>query len=377
MSKETLTWLNENVMYGCAAHRQTWGAGTSFGGGNKPWFADDQYKHLYAEGIPMADVIDTLFWWKPIEADISITVGCDIDDPDLSGMTEDGDAFKHLVDPDRKAIVRGDTLDILGVFGRDSYKVHDYEQWLLANVANLLDTSHTELLISSAGLLRKGGQAWVSIELPDDIEVAGAGHIRPCIIAATSLDGTLATTYATRIMRPECDNSLQLSLGAEGNTLKIKHSSKSMGRIMDARSALSIVYQMGETATAWYDALADVDVSDAMFRQIVAQLAPTPDPVVAKGKVTNQRAITNSLDKQATMEQLWLSDPRAAPWNGTLAGAFHAVSTFQQHEVSRDDVQIRRQMVGTLSGGFDKQEDVFWQVVAGLDIPIPQLVVAS
>jgi len=367
MSKETIQWLNENVMYGFAAHRSNWDASMSFGQGGKPWFADENYQYLYQDGIPVQDVIDNLFWWTPVEAEPLIRVVCDIDD--AHSFLDDGTPYRYVADPKRKAILRPDTLEVFGYFGKDSYTVHGYEQWLITNVANLIDDG--EVGISSAGLLRGGGQAWVSIELPDDIEVAGAGHIRPCIIAATSCDGTLATTYATRIMRPECDNSLRISLNASGNTMRVKHSARSMNRISDARQALGLIYQMGDVAQQWFDELANVDVSDRQFDQIIRGLAPIPDPDVVDGKVKNQRAITIATGKQSALLDMWNHDPRSAPWNGTLAGAFHAVSTWQQHDIPQDDVLVRRQMIGSLSGGFDKAEQEFWTIVSGMGLHIP------
>lgn len=372
MSQETIEWLNENVMYGFAAHREHWDRTQVFTQGGKPWFATDDYRHSYPDAIPVDDVNNTLFCWEPLEA--SCFVRLIADGPDDAEMIDsDGDMVKHIRAENRKAIVRPDTMDVLGVF-TDNYQPHSYRQWLIENVASIIDG---EVGISSAGLLRRGGQAWVSIELPDDIEVAGAGSIRPCIIAATSLDGTMATTYATRIMRPECDNSLRITLNADGHTLKIKHSSRSIGRLNDARDALGLIYRIGEEAQQWFDALASVDVTDAQFRQIVKQLAPVPDPVVTNGKVTNQRSITIAERKQSEMLNLWADDPRAAPWNGTLAGAFHAVNTWQQHMVSQDDVMLRRQMTGTLSGAFDKADAEFWNVVNGLELSLPELLVAS
>jgi len=365
MSDETMQWLNDNVYFGCAATRSTWGAGTSFGSGLKPWFASAEYEHLYDGFIPVDDIHNGLFCWEPIESPLVARIPTL--DPDQADVEDErGNMFIEIVDPIRKAIVRSDTLDILGVFGKDTYQPHSYQQWLIQNVEQILDNG--DIGISSAGLLRRGGQAWVSIELPEDIDVAGAGHIRPCIIAATSLDGTLATTYATRIMRPECDNSLRISLSAEGNTFKVKHSSKSMGRLADARAALGIIHQIADDAIAWYDQLADIDVTDAKFSQIIKGLVPMPDPTVEKGKTTNQRSINNAERKRDELWTMWHDDPRAAPWNGTLAGAFHAVSTWQQHMVSRDDNPMSRIMTGTLTGAYDKAEDTFWSIVAGMDI---------
>jgi hypothetical protein len=126
-------------------------------------------------------------------------------------------------------------------------------------------------------------------------------------------------------------------------------------------------------AQQWFDGLADVDVTDSQFAQIVRHLTPIPTPDVVDGKVRNQRAITIATTKQNELELMWSFDDRAAPWHGTLAGAYHAVSTWQQHDIPNDDVQVRRQMVGTMSGSFDKAEAEFWNVVGDMGLHIPVL----
>lgn len=378
MSQETLAWLNANVMYGYAATRSTWGAGTNFGSGLQPWFADPEYKHLYQDAIPVDDVISTLFHWTPVEGQVIIAADIPATPPNYGprdGTDADGNTIilTEWRDTARKAIIRPDTGDVLGIFGAESYKIHDYREWLLDNVARILDTD--ELGISSAMLLRKGGQAAVTIELPDDIEVAGAGHIRVAILAATSLDGTLATVYKIIVMRPECDNSLAIALGESGAQVKIKHSARSLGRINDVRDTLGIIYKTTEQVSQFFDLLADVDVTDAQFRQIVSKLVPVPSPEILDGKVTNQRAITIADNKHADLMGFWTSDPRSAPWNGTLAGAYHSVSTWQQHSIPQDDNPFRRIMTGTISGNFAKQEQEFWSIVKDMDLDLPEALV--
>lgn len=369
MSKETLQWLNENVMFGYTDHRHTWGPGTSFGSGDRPWFADKSYELSYGGAIPVEDVEDTLFYWEPREGDLTVRIPVgDIEVAD--GIDDNGDPYKNMVVPGKKAIIRPDDNTVLGIFS-DAYQIHSYKQWLIDNVATLVDG---ELGISSAGMLRGGAQAWVSLELPDDVKVAGAGTVRPCIIAATSMDGSLATTYATRIMRPECDNSLNISLRSSGGTFKVRHSSKSLNRIGEARESLGIIYELTEQAEAFFDGLADVDITDHVFGQIIGQLVPVPQPDVKDGKVANQRGITIAENKHTELWNLWEKDQRAAPWNGTLAGAYHAVNTFHEHMVPQDDNLVRRQMIGTLSGSYDRADRDFWKIIDGLGIKTPEMV---
>lgn len=369
MTEESIEWLNENVLFGNTDLRKTWNRSMSWST-DRPWFADESYENAYPGPIPVQDVLDKLFYWKPVEAELTVRIP--VPDFDVAdGMADDGTYYRNMVIPDRKAIMRPDTATVLGVF-KSGYQVHDPEQWFFHNVADLLDDG--ELNISSAMQLKGGAVSCVALELPEDMEVAGAGALRPCLMAFTSSDGSLATGYATRLLRPECDNSMRASLSGEGTTIKFKHTSGSLRHIGSAREALGLVYKAGEDAEQWFNMLADVDVTDSKFRQIVHGLVTIPDPVVEKGKVANQRSITMATAKHDDLWNLWTTDRRAAPWRGTLAGAFHAVNTWHEHVNTQDNLSVRRQFAGSLDGTFDKADAAFWQVVQGLDIRVPTLV---
>lgn len=82
----------------------------------------------------------------------------------------------------RQAIARSDERDghVLGVF-TDAYEPHQYTEYLLTAVGNILDDS---LAISSAGVLRGGAVAWVEVSVGGAVgrhgarRAAGRQHLR-------------------------------------------------------------------------------------------------------------------------------------------------------------------------------------------------------
>src|SRR5690625_263352 len=117
MSRETSQWLNQNVLIGYTEKRGTaWHYRASNQG--------DEPNH-YTGAIPTEDVRRRLFNWKPVEGEITATA-----------MTSDG--VLTTTAPDRKAIMRSDTGDLLGIF-KQSYRPHEYDQWLIRNVESILD----------------------------------------------------------------------------------------------------------------------------------------------------------------------------------------------------------------------------------------------
>lgn len=383
MSAETLEWLNENTMIGFTAERekyagQGWTTFNTTTGQNEAWWHQDGYKLGYPGAIPADEVIKHLFHWTPVECPITLRVPCGADEAD--GQDGTGAYYRLVPDMQRKAMIRPDNDTVFGYFGKESYKPHLYPEWLIDGPAKIVDS---ELGIGTAGLLRGGGVAYVTLELPDMVRIGAGMDIRPWIVASTSLDGTRATTFKTGSFAPVCDNSLDaFFFGGDEGKFKVKHSSKSMGKLADARTALGLVYQHAEEMSAFLDSLATVDVTDQQFQQIIAQIAPVPAPEHQPGKngavqVKNQRSITIAEGKQNDLTNLWLRDPRAAPWTGTLLGAFQSFNTWNEHFRPQNSNGVERMMLGTLDGSFAKADADFFQIVAGLEIDMPESLLTS
>ena len=63
----------------------------------------------------------------------------------------------------RVQIVRSDNFLDLGAF-KDGYEPHGYNEWLVSVLSNILGDT---LVVSSAGLLQMGAQAWVEASFPE------------------------------------------------------------------------------------------------------------------------------------------------------------------------------------------------------------------
>lgn len=106
----------------------------------------------------------------------------------------------------------------MGVFTPGN-AMHQYDQWLLTTVANVLDD---DLSISSAGLLRGGAVAWVEVSVPESITTPEGVVFRPNLLATTSFDGSIATTFKRTVTDVICDNAREAALGEKGQTYKVK-----------------------------------------------------------------------------------------------------------------------------------------------------------
>ncbi|MFE6222996.1 DUF932 domain-containing protein [Streptomyces sp. NPDC057854] len=324
MSRETLEWLSNNTLIGFTEKR------------GHAWHHRAGDDNTYADAIPVEHVHKRLFSWTAEERPLYVGGS----GPYPKNWAEEVSG--------RKAIVRSDTGDVMGIF-RDGYQPHQYGEWLLDNVASILDA---DLQVGSAGLLRGGAVAWVSVEMPDTVETPEGVEFRPFLLACTSFDGSIATTYKEVVTSVVCDNTMSAALREDGATVKVRHSSQSLTRIQSVRDALGIVHKISEDFQAEVSRLTAVQVDDVMWERIVKELVPMPDD-----PVQSKRAATMATTKREVMMRLWRHDERVAPWAGTAFGAWQAFNTYGQHEgIVRGMSRQERNMLNAVNGTIEKSD---------------------
>jgi phage/plasmid-like protein (TIGR03299 family) len=351
MSQETAQWLNTMTLIGYTEKRgQAWHYREADQG--------DEPNH-YTGPIPVEDVSRRLFYWTPAEGTFEGTY-----------LTPDG--VDRITSPDEKTIIRprgtfgaDDPGKILGKFkgqpgGDDGYRIHGYQEWLVEYVANLLDA---DLAIGSAGLLKGGAVAWVQVELADTMTTSVGGvKFRPFVTAATSLDGSLSTTYVTGAQVVVCDNTLSVGLSNADGKVKIKHSRYSTARVADVRAALEIVHTTGDAFDAQVKMLLDEHVDDATWARFVSAYVGDK-PGVERSKRSQGMAIR----KADELNLLWNYDPRVAPWRGNAYGVLAAVNTHVHHvQTVRGTGRVERNMERAVTGGVDKLDASTLELLASV-----------
>lgn len=322
MSKETLEWLNRNTLIGFTTKRgNAWHYKASAQG--------DESNH-YEGAIPVADVYRRLLNWQAIEAPLYIGV------PRPDGSTD------YRIQPDRKAIVRDDSHEVLGVF-KAGYTIHQYGEWLIEAVANIVDDSN--LAIGQAGLLQGGAVAWVSVELPENIETPQGFTVRPQLLATTSHNGTLATTHKMTNTVVVCDNTLALGLSERTGTYRTRHSKHSAFKLQGVRDALGIVHTMADDIMAEIERLSSVAVTDQQFGQVVNLLVP-----IGEFGSTTESARTKLGNKHDALWGLWKNDPMVSPWRNTALGVAQAFNTYATHYSGTDKNRAERNMKNAVTG---------------------------
>ena len=351
MSRETLSWLNSNTLIGCTDKR-----GTAW-----HWRATEQdgLSNHYPGPIPIGDVQDRLFHWTADSRRIAVETPTGLDG--MTHRSENGLPARWAVIPDRQAICRSDTDSVMGIFG-PGYTRHQYREWLLTTVADLLDD---DLAISSAGLLRAGAIAWVEVSMPDTITTPEGVAFRPNLLATTSFDGSSATTYKRTVTDTVCDNTRDLALAEAGQEFKVKHGRHSRAQLGPARQALQMVHTLADDFAAEVTQLCATTVTDAQWRGFLDVHVPRADPQT--GRPLQGRAFTMADRKRDTLQHLYANDARVTPWAGTAHGVLQAVNTYAHHHgVVRGDRRAERNQLKTMTGEFAQLDRTTWQTLSGL-----------
>lgn len=341
MSKETIQWLNTQTLIGNTDHRgHAWHYRAEEQG--------DETNH-YPGPIPVEDVERRLFNWEAVSRPVAVEVPADLETMTHLGIG--GEPVRWAVQEDKQAIARSDDHYVMGIFAQ-GYEMHQYREWLLTTVANILDD---DLGVSSAGLLKKGAIAWVEVSVPESIKTPEGVNFRPNLLATTSFDGSIATTFKRTITDTVCDNTREAALAEDGQVYKIKHSRYSKVKLMEAREALAIVHSMSEDYQREISQLCAMKVSPKQWQTFIDTYASRNHPVT--GKQLTGRSLTMVDKKRDSLKRLYAHDERVAPWAGTAWGVMAAVNTWEHHEKTvRGSERAERNMLRTVTGDFGKTD---------------------
>ena len=321
MSLETQEWLNGgNILIGFDA--DTWwkdetliarmGIESPFYPGAIP--ADEVYRRLLnfrVESFANASLRPMIDGWQGPSF------------PDSNGTL-----WRIVIDPTRQAIGPDDSDDTFGVFkaGYNSEN-HQYGEVLVEATAQLVDEALGDLGISTAGLLSGRAVAFLSIEMPETFKARNAElEFRSKLMAATSMNGTIATCWQDIATEVVCDNTLAAGIAegvANGSRVTVRHTRNSGPRLSAARETLGLIMENATQFGDFVDGLFAVPVSNDQWHKVLDDLVPLP--------TEDGRGLTVARTKQEKLDEMYRSDTRCAPWADTAFGVLQTFNTYGQH----------------------------------------------
>ena len=82
------------------------------------------------------------------------------------------------------------------------------------------------------------------VSVPESITTPEGVVFRPNLLATTSFDGSIATTFKRTVTDVVCDNTREAALAEKGQAYKVKHSRYSHAQLAPAREALAMVHTL-------------------------------------------------------------------------------------------------------------------------------------
>lgn len=309
---------------------------------DRAWIGHANERKVYDGAVPRQDAIDMLSY--PLaEASLTATV-----------LGEDG--VQTIEIPDRKAIVRTDTGLAFGIFTQ-GYQIHEPRQWCIDNVDLLLDGG---LEIATVAVVKGGARVLLQAEIPEGRVATAPGaepvvH-RPRLNVATSMDGSIATTYSVGERLIICENELSLRgfrrvLAQHDGIWKVRHTSESLGRAIEVRAALGLIAeQVGDAFEQEFRDLVSQYVSDARWNDIVKAFTGVE-------KAKEGRSKTMAENKVKALNNLWFNDPRAASWKNSAYGVLAAFNTASHHVFGADKSRTERNQQRVIDGTREKFDE--------------------
>jgi phage/plasmid-like protein (TIGR03299 family) len=197
--------------------------------------------------------------------------------------------------------------------------------------------------------------------MPETITTPEGVAFRPNLLATTSFDGSIATTYKRTVTDTVCDNTRELALSEAGQEFKVKHSRHSRLQLAPARQALEMVHALADDFAAEVERLCATPVTPAQWNRFLDRHVPRVDP--RTGEPLEGRALTLADRKRGTLELLYRSDARVCPWTGTAHGVLQAVNTYEHHEGTVRGNRAERNNLKTVTGDFGVLDRRTWQTL--------------
>lgn len=272
----------------------------------------------------------------------------------------------------RHVLYRNDTLAPLGICG-DGYNV--------VQPAEIFEFMHRVLQaagfsIHTAGSINGGAKIWALAQVGPGATIIGHDVVRPYLLAATSYDGSLSSTFKLTAIEVVCDNTLTASAGSAykldngGQTesdrtkgpvvhsVRVPHSKKP--------NFEAITQQLGIVVSAWdrfiieARLLAGQKVDEKFNREFLKSLLPAPKKDGIVGKVEDTVAF-KELMAVITGEIPSRRDPEAT---GTAWGTLAAVTWYIDHIRGRDRTRLNNAWFGEGDAMKTKAKDALVSIMA-------------
>lgn len=250
--------------------------------------------------------------------------------------------------------------DVLGVVGTKYEPIQNEDHASLLDA--LVDESGAHF--ETAGSLYEGKQTFITMKLPETIQIGGIDSIDTYIAALNSHDGSKAFQFIVTPIRIVCANTQAAALRNAKSRFSVRHTkSGAEGIIAQARETLGMTFKYISEFQIAAERMIQTDLSDSKFFEIVEQLYPVQKDA---SDILQLRATTH----QNNIMQLFYDSPTMTEIKGTAWSGYQAVTEYIDHYIKvqgKDESEIAMHRAMAVANGMsDDRKAKAFQLLAGV-----------
>lgn len=217
----------------------------------------------------------------------------------------------------------------------------------------------TGATIETAGSIRGGKNVFVTMKLPDTMNVGGVDPVDLYLAGLNSHDGKSSYTLLVTPVRIVCANTQNYALQNFQSKTSIRHTSSAKRRIEEARKALGLSFKFLDALQVEADKMINEAMAEAAFIEACAEIWPLDDEPSKRG-ATIAQARTDQL------VELFAVAPTQENIRGTRWAGLQAVTEYMDHfapvHAGTGDAAVQRaerSLVGSMSANKSARQRAF------------------
>ncbi|MEW2477380.1 DUF932 domain-containing protein [Micromonospora gifhornensis] len=236
----------------------------------------------------------------------------------------------------RRNPVTGAT-EYLGIVGTD-YTVVQNEQCadMLDRLVDQVGGAHFE----TAGSLRRGKSVFVTMKLPQAMQIGGVDRLDLYLIGTTSHDGSAALRVDASPIRVVCANTQRAAFANSVGHYTFRHTSNVNSQISQAREALGLMWQYMETFEKAAERMLQTEMTMREFESVVAQVWPVKDNA-------SDQTRNNARQRLGTLKYLIREADTQKAIAGSRWAGFQAIAEYLDHYQPAKNATVRANRVIT------------------------------
>ena len=216
-------------------------------------------------------------------------------------------------------------------------------------------TQESGAVFETAGSIREGRQVFVSMKLPDSLQIGGKDRVDLYIVATNSHDGSASFQLMSTPIRVVCANTLAAAVKSAERIHKIRHTASGLTAVQQAREALDLTFKYNAEFEAEAQRMIEREYTEAQFQRLLDRLVGKVDPSKPEGYrkplETARESLTWSFTESPTNEGI----------RGTRWAAYQAVTEYEDHlkDMRGENVESRRALLTV--AGRDRMKLAAWK----------------